>query len=252
MKRTENKSGFTLVELLVVIAIIALLIALLLPFLLKARQSARTVACAANVRSIVMAMPLYASENRGAIPGGPLTTGAFLYSNRSSEFENFIPDPKYSQGNCPDIIQNFDWASPLAGILGIKLEYGPSLAQRKKRFQQVREAPPFHCPENNLIAYRYTDDGGPDFEPGPFNSYATAMGFHLPYDVKWASPEYQDAYRTILAWNSPRGYFPRLSKVGDLSKKIFIADGGRAFTFCPPIQFYRPYMSMSYLDNRNT
>src|SRR5258706_667985 len=150
MKRTENKSGFTLVELLVVIAIIALLIALLLPFLLKARQSARTVACAANVRSILMAMQIYASENRGAIPGGPLTTGAFLYSNRSTEFENFIPDPKYSQGNCPDIIQNFDWASPLAGILGVKLEYGPRLAQRKQRIQRVREAPPFYRTGNKL------------------------------------------------------------------------------------------------------
>ena len=48
--RYAMRRGFTLIEILVVVAIIALLVAILLPSLQKARDSARTAACASNMR----------------------------------------------------------------------------------------------------------------------------------------------------------------------------------------------------------
>jgi len=53
-----------LVELLVVVSIIAVLVAMLLPALNKVREQARTVQCASNQRQVLLALRMYANENR--------------------------------------------------------------------------------------------------------------------------------------------------------------------------------------------
>lgn len=69
--RSHNDFGFTLVELLAVIAIIAILIALFLPAVQSARESARRTLCANNLKQIAVALANYQTSNN-AYPAGAL------------------------------------------------------------------------------------------------------------------------------------------------------------------------------------
>ena len=69
--RTEQRYGhdrnirlaFTLIELLVVIAIISLLVSILLPSLRMAKEMARRVVCAANLKGVGLTIIMYAGDN---------------------------------------------------------------------------------------------------------------------------------------------------------------------------------------------
>src|SRR5262245_22199017 len=60
--RRVRPRGFTLVELLVVIAVIAVLTALLLPVLVHAREEGRRVTCLSNLRQISQAHLMYLQD----------------------------------------------------------------------------------------------------------------------------------------------------------------------------------------------
>ena len=65
MRRTK---GFTLIELLVVVAIIALLVAILTPALAHAKELAKRLQCATNLRSIGEGIAIYQAENNDINP----------------------------------------------------------------------------------------------------------------------------------------------------------------------------------------
>ena len=85
------RQGFTLIELLVVISIIALLISILLPALGKARQSARRIMCASNLRSIGVGVYQYAMQNDDALPWHRSSvSGRYkVYANSTQEWYTF-------------------------------------------------------------------------------------------------------------------------------------------------------------------
>lgn len=63
--------GFTLVELLVVVAIIAVLAGILFPSFMQAREQGRRADCLSNMRQVGIAINLYVQDNEGAYPSSP-------------------------------------------------------------------------------------------------------------------------------------------------------------------------------------
>src|ERR1700680_2501649 len=59
------QEGFTLIELMIVIAIIAILAAILIPNFIHARAESQTAACEGNEKQIATAMGEYALDNQG-------------------------------------------------------------------------------------------------------------------------------------------------------------------------------------------
>src|ERR1051326_5036925 len=102
-QKPNRAVGFTLVELLVVIGIISLLISILLPALSRARAAAQTIACNANIRSVLQGMQIFAAQNNGQIPGSPYTTGRFLWASGPQDVYNDKRNPAFSATKCPTI-----------------------------------------------------------------------------------------------------------------------------------------------------
>ena len=96
----RRRSGFTMIELMVVVAIIAVLISLLLPAVQAAREAARRTQCGNNLIQLGIALESYEASHQVLPPGVINPTGPIVETPSSYHF-NWITQilPHFEQGN---------------------------------------------------------------------------------------------------------------------------------------------------------
>ncbi len=197
---SRAKRGFTLVELLVVIAIIGILVGMLLPAVQMAREAARRMQCANNLKQAGIALNLYLEAHK-VYPfrqGG--TTGA--NSNASSISGWVLLLPYFEQQALSDQIK-----SPPAGIQ----KGGPSpdvtgFAPWRQRI------PMFLCPSDGA-----NDSGGGDpSDPFGHTNYVFSAGDSAARNNGLNTP-----LASLAAAIKPRGIFGHNSRI----KPADIKDG---------------------------
>ncbi len=124
--RTEvgSQKGFTLIELLVVIAIIALLVSILLPSLKQAKESAKSMYCKTNMRTVAMAVRQYAYEENdllvwyrtkgssGFYPDGEFFTNMLVRKGviEGQNIDKVPASEDFSPFRCPNALNEFGGA----------------------------------------------------------------------------------------------------------------------------------------------
>ncbi len=137
VRSIASSAGFSLIEVLVVVALIALLLAILLPSLSGARELARAAVCGSNLKQISLAATAYGLDQRGWLVGSPNTSG----NGAPPGFAAGAYTPTASRDHYP-ALQVFDWASPLVK------EFGPRAPRDfKQRYAAAVSVVP-QCPSN--------------------------------------------------------------------------------------------------------
>lgn len=84
------RTGFTLIEMLVVIAIIALLVAIITPAVNKGIRSARNSACKSNLHQIGLAIAAYSADHKGKLPSTGFYGISPYYNRDQRNFPNSL------------------------------------------------------------------------------------------------------------------------------------------------------------------
>ena len=181
----SRRFGFTLVELLVAIAIIGTLIALLLPAVQSAREAARQMQCANNLKQLALAAHNYHSTHRTFPPG--LNQSEFSHSPRFRGTSLFVFLLPYMEQQ--NVCRDWDYGRPLANTIG------------GRRALCATVIPSLVCPSDRIAEnpveksgyyYGMTSYGGNGGTRSYYPDFATVDGvFHTTGPASHPKPDQQ-------------------------------------------------------------
>jgi prepilin-type N-terminal cleavage/methylation domain-containing protein/prepilin-type processing-associated H-X9-DG protein len=186
-----RRPGFTLVELLVVIAVIGVLVALLLPAVQAAREAARRMSCQNNLKQIALATHNYESAIGSYPPSFCIQPGTVLTGNNGSWSAQGRILPYIEQGNAYDQVRlDVAWDAPANRATGV-----PTM-----------RVPVYRCPSeaNNIL--RLDAAGLPLIAS---LNYSFNFGTWLVHDP--ASGQGGDGVMYVNSWIRPADFLDGLS-----------------------------------------
>lgn len=123
------RRGFTLVELLVVIALVGVLLGILLPAIKKAKAKALTLVCSSRVKQIGLATMLYTQENMGYFPKSSHSASVSGWLRWGPALMPYLGHGQYSGSTSPAWKQVFYdfYRCPADHRVGSAWSYGKSV-----------------------------------------------------------------------------------------------------------------------------
>lgn len=194
------KSGFTLIEVLVVVAIIALLISILLPSLKRAREEATGVVCRSNMHQLMLGMHAYVAATR-ALPG---TNDVFYEAWRASGGRNAPPASRAwrAQDSWLGILQP-DHAyntREVAELQALWTHVDATVPKLGSLYSYVREDKAYLCPKDKKgQAHSENPAGG-----GGNGRFSYTMNGILGFK----RPEQLQSFRYVANFQQVRGALP--------------------------------------------
>jgi len=156
-------NAFTLVELLVVITVIALLMGILIPVLNKARASAVSTACQANLRSIAYAFVMYLDDNRDIMPEAVIMPIEGVDKPAIMDFlMRYLSEPKVFK--CPadtkdhyydDCGTSYGYNAFLGGTTVDRSLFARMTRSKAVNIHVMRDLGPFHGKEGKAGSFNY-------------------------------------------------------------------------------------------------
>lgn len=222
--KKQARTGFTLVELLVVVAVIALLMGLLLPALSKARAAGFQAKGLSTQKQLVLGLISYGNGADFAIPGIN-TSGRRLESIVSTDATRLD-----KSGSMPT--QSFDWmTAALAEDTNLPVTRSERLAYLLREYADPAQRETF---ASSLL------DGGTTGTPTvaevadrsgglPAPSYLMPGVWQINGGITNAPSDQRSPFGQTSQQRAvceiPTGYQPRIDKVGQGATKVAIADG---------------------------